>query len=59
MEEDYLEMVLLRLDGLCKYMINRASEGDLAFQTMIEQGHLEHYQKEIKFIRKHGKEWVY
>ena len=59
MEEDYLEMVLLRLDGLCKYMINRASEGDLAFQKMIDEGHLEHYQKEIKFIRKHGKEWVY
>jgi hypothetical protein len=26
---------------------------------MIDQGHLEHYQKEIKFIRKHGKEWVF
>jgi hypothetical protein len=59
MEEDYLEMVLLRLDGLCKYMIKRASEGDIAFQKMMEQGHLEHYQKEIKFICKHGKEWVY
>jgi hypothetical protein len=59
MEEDYLEMVLLRLDGLCKYMIKRASEGDIAFQNMMEQGHLEHYQKEIKFIRKHGIEWVY
>lgn len=59
MEEDYLEMVLLRLDGLCKYMIKKASEGDIAFRKMMDQGHLEHYQKEIKFIRKHGKEWVY
>jgi tRNA A-37 threonylcarbamoyl transferase component Bud32 len=59
MEVNYLEMVLLRLDGLCKYMIKRASEGDIAFQKMMDQGHLEHYQKEIKFIRKHGKEWVF
>ncbi|RFB11441.1 aminoglycoside phosphotransferase [Bacillus sp. HNG] len=59
MEEDYLEMVLLRLDGLCKYMIKRASEGDHTFQKMIDQGQLEYYQKEIKFIRNHGKEWVY
>lgn len=59
MEENYLEMVLLRLDGLCKYMIKKASEGNLAFQKMMDQGELEHYQKEIKFIRKHGKEWVY
>ena len=59
MKEDYLDMVLLKLDGLCKYMIKRASEGDLAFQKMLDEGHLEHYQKEIKFIRKHGKEWIY
>lgn len=58
MEEDYLEMVLLRLEGLCKYMIRKASEGDIAFQKMMEQGHLEHYQNDIKFIREHGKEWI-
>ncbi|WP_026907412.1 phosphotransferase [Paucisalibacillus globulus] len=59
MEEDYLEMVLLRLNGLCKYMIKRLSEGDLAFQKMVDEGHLEHYQKELQFIREHGKEWIY
>ncbi|MBP3951705.1 phosphotransferase [Bacillus suaedae] len=57
MKENYLEMVLLRLDGLCKYMIRRASEGDMAFQKMIDEGHHEHYQRDIDFIRKHGKEW--
>jgi hypothetical protein len=27
-------------------------------QKMIDEGHLEHYQNDIKFIREHGKEWV-
>lgn len=58
MEEGYLEMVLLRLEGLCKTIKRKAKEGDSSFQKMIEEGHLEHYQNDIKFIRKHGKEWI-
>jgi hypothetical protein len=58
MEKGFLEMVLLRLEGLCKYMIKKASEGDAAFQKMIDEGHLEHYQSDIKFIRDHGHEWI-
>ncbi|NRD80814.1 aminoglycoside phosphotransferase family protein [Bacillus sp. BRMEA1] len=57
-ETDYLEMVLLRLEGLCKTITRKASEGEIAFQKMIVEGHLEHYQKDIKFIREHGKEWI-
>jgi hypothetical protein len=38
-------------------IIRKANEGDIAFQKMIEEGHLEHYQKDIEFIRVHGKEW--
>ncbi|MED1055868.1 phosphotransferase [Bacillus mycoides] len=56
--EDYLEMVLLRLEGLCKYMKRKALEGDMNFQKMIDEGHLEHYENDIQFIRKHGKEWI-
>lgn len=58
MEEDYLEMVLLRLEGLCQYMKRKAGEGDPAFQKMIDEGHYEHYQKDIDFIRHRGKEWI-
>ena len=58
MEEGYLEMVLLRLEGLCKTIKRKAKEGDSSFQKMIEEGHLEHYQNDIKFIRKHGTEWI-
>lgn len=57
-EEDYLEMVLLRLEGLCKTIKRKASEGDIAFKKMIDEGHIEHYQNDIEFIRKHGKEWI-
>ncbi|GAA0603321.1 phosphotransferase [Virgibacillus siamensis] len=57
-KEDYLKMVLLRLEGLCKTITRKASEGDIAFQKMIDEGHLEHYQNDIKFIREHGKEWI-
>ncbi|MFS0780558.1 phosphotransferase enzyme family protein [Bacillus sp. 1P06AnD] len=57
-EEAYLEMVLLRLEGLCTFMKRKASEGDLAFQKMLDEGHHEHYLNDISFIRKNGKEWV-
>lgn len=58
MEENYLEMVLLRIEGLWKYMKRKAVEGDMNFQKMIDEGHLEHYQNDMKFIREHGKEWI-
>ncbi|PAE24917.1 MULTISPECIES: aminoglycoside phosphotransferase family protein [Bacillaceae] len=58
MEEDYVKMVLLRLEGLCQYMKRKAGEGDAAFQKMLDEGHYEHYQEDIEFIRQHGKEWI-
>lgn len=57
-DEQIIEMVLLRLEGLCKTIARKADEGDLAFQKMISEGHTEHYQNEMKFIREHGKEWI-
>ncbi|KIL45474.1 phosphotransferase enzyme family protein [Jeotgalibacillus soli] len=58
MNEEYLEMVLLRLEGLCKTIKRKAREGDVSFQKMIDEGHVEHYQNDIKFIREYGKEWI-
>ncbi|MCM3596195.1 phosphotransferase [Metabacillus idriensis] len=58
LEEGFLDMVLLRLEGLCKTIERKANEGDSAFLKMIDEGHLEHYQNDIEFIRKHGKEWI-
>lgn len=58
MEKGYLDMVLLRLEGLCEYMKSKADEGEAAFRKMIDEGHLNHYQKDIKFIREYGKGWI-
>lgn len=57
-ENGFFEMVLLRVEGLCKTMQRKAKEGNMAFQKMIDEGHFEHYQKELQFIREHGKEWI-
>lgn len=57
-DEEFIEMVLLRLEGLCKTIARKAGEGDLAFQKMIVDGHIEHYQEEMEFIREHGNEWI-
>ncbi|GAE93636.1 trifolitoxin immunity domain protein [Gracilibacillus boraciitolerans JCM 21714] len=58
MKEDFLDIVILRLEGLCKTITRKANEGDSAFQKMIVEGHLNHYQKDIEFIREHGNEWI-
>ena len=58
LNEEFLDMVLLRLEGLCKLSRRKAAEGDMAFQKMIDEGHLEHYQKDIAFIQRYGKEWI-
>lgn len=58
MDEDYLGMVLLRLEALCTYMKRKANEGDVNFQRMMDEGHLEHYEKDMKFIRDYGAEWI-
>ncbi|WP_454191275.1 phosphotransferase [Paenibacillus sp. Marseille-Q7038] len=55
---DILDMVVLRLEGLCKTITRRAKQGEVAFQKMIDEGHLEHYQSDITFIQEHGKEWM-
>lgn len=56
---DVLDMVLLRLEGLCKTITRRAKQGEVAFQKMIDEGHLEHYQSDISFIQENRKAWVY
>ena len=56
--ENYIEMVLLRLEGLCNTIMRRASDGNFAFQKMVDDGHLEHYRKDIAFISEHQNDWT-
>ncbi|WP_371414479.1 phosphotransferase [Jeotgalibacillus sp. R-1-5s-1] len=57
-EQDIINTVILRLEGLCRTMHRKAAEGDPAFQKMIDEGHDKHYQADIQFLREHGVEWV-
>ena len=57
-KKGFLEMVLLRVEGLCKIIQRKAKEGDMAFQKMIEERHYYHYQEELQFICEHGNEWI-
>jgi Phosphotransferase enzyme family len=56
-EKDFVDMVLLRLEGICKTIKRKAADGDAAFQKMLEEGHVEHYEKDIVFVEEHGEEW--
>jgi Ser/Thr protein kinase RdoA (MazF antagonist) len=44
---DLLNLVERRLHALCLYLITRALRGDLAYQRMLTDGHLEIYQRAI------------
>lgn len=56
--ENLLEMVILRLEALCSTIQRKVIEGDPAFQKMLAEGHVEHYQEEILFIRENGGDWI-
>ncbi|MCM2675506.1 phosphotransferase [Alkalicoccobacillus plakortidis] len=57
-EKGLFEMVILRIEGLCRYIVEKANHGNIAFQKMIKEGHLEHYREDVEFLRNHGKEFI-
>lgn len=56
--DDVIEQVVFRLETLCNTLTEKAAGGDEAFMKMIEEGHLAHYQDEIRFIQRYGHEWI-
>lgn len=54
---ELLAVLLLRIEALDLLIARKASEGDVAFQKMMDEGHYEHYQKEYRFIEANGKTW--
>jgi hypothetical protein len=46
-----------RLEAMCQLLIQKAAEGVPAYQRMVEEGHLLHYQKELEFLREYQNEW--
>jgi hypothetical protein len=53
---DLLETVERRLEALCALMVGRAAGGDAAYQRLLAEGHLAHYEREIAFLRDHRQE---
>lgn len=42
---------------MCKTLSERAAAGDPAFQKLVEEGHLAHYEQEVKFLEEHFEDW--
>ncbi|MGZ9584290.1 phosphotransferase [Paenibacillus marinisediminis] len=51
------EWIIQRLIVLCDTIKKFAANGNEAFQKMIDEGHLAHYEKEIPFIKDHFNDW--
>ncbi|WP_026831383.1 phosphotransferase [Exiguobacterium antarcticum] len=51
------ETVLLRVEALIKTIHRKVAEGDEAFQRMIEEGHVTHYEQELDFLEREGADW--
>ncbi|MCM3782181.1 phosphotransferase [Neobacillus mesonae] len=52
------DWIVERLIVLCNTMKNFAADGNQAFQKMIDEGHLAHYENEISFVKNHFKDWI-
>ncbi|WP_340024016.1 aminoglycoside phosphotransferase family protein [Paenibacillus sp. FSL K6-1096] len=56
--EDLQSWVIRRLHAMCDTLRKGAAEGHPAFVTMVEEGHLAHYEREIEFVSSHYGEWI-
>ena len=54
---DLLPTVVRRLEAVCELLIERAEAGDDTYQRLIAEGHLDHYRREVVFVRRHATEW--
>lgn len=56
--DELIDQIVFRLQTLCNTLINKSNDGDEAFKKMVDEGHVQHYDKDIEFIKLHGHEWV-
>lgn len=49
--------VVERLTAMCDTLKQGAADGNPAFIKMVDEGHLAHYEREIRFIAGHYTEW--
>lgn len=58
MPVDLKDWVITRLRTLCDTLRNGAEQGDESFQRMVEESHLAHYEREVRFLDHHFRRWV-
>ncbi|QJC54204.1 aminoglycoside phosphotransferase family protein [Paenibacillus albicereus] len=58
MPDDLNRWIVERLTTLCDTLRSGAADGHPAYQKMVEEGHLAHYEREIKFIADHFEDWT-
>lgn len=56
--KDLQHWITQRLNTLCNTLREGATDGNPAFQKMVDDGHLAHYESEIKFVIDHFDEWI-
>lgn len=52
------QWIIQRLTKLCDTLRNGAADGNPAFQKMVDEGHLMHYEDEIRFVTDHFEDWI-
>jgi hypothetical protein len=58
MPNELRQWMIQRLTTMCDTLRNGAAEGNPAFQKMVHEGHLAHYESEIQFVMDHFHDWV-
>jgi hypothetical protein len=51
------EWTIERIKVLCHTLTSGAAQGNQAYQKMIDEGHLAHYEREIIFLQQHFEDW--
>ncbi|WNS44893.1 phosphotransferase [Paenibacillus sp. MMS20-IR301] len=54
---DLQKWIIERLTAMCDTLKNGAEGGNPAFIAMVDEGHLAHYEREIRFVANHFTEW--
>ncbi|MGG3452390.1 phosphotransferase [Paenibacillus rhizolycopersici] len=55
---DLKNWVISRIQTMCTTLSERAASGDTAFIKLVDEGHLAHYEKEIRFLEEHFEDWT-
>lgn len=50
--------IVQRLTAMCDWLRIGAAEGNPAIRKMVEEGHLAHYEREIRFVSNHYDDWL-